>query len=217
MQRATGLRSPADGRSACAPVRRWFLPAVAAACVLAQSLLGAAWPAAAQQPAAEGLLDEYELKAVFLYTFGRYVEWPSKAFADTSSPFVIGILGEDAFSGALDKIAAKKTIHGRHIVIRRFASLEEYRAPCHILFVSRSLAPDQQAAVFDKTRSAPVFVVGESPGFAKQGAAANFVVEGDRIRFEINAAAARQAQLSMDAKLLNLGIPVSAPRQTAAD
>jgi hypothetical protein len=217
MPRAVGRPSSADGRSGCAPGRAW-LPLTIVAFVLAGSLGIETRPVAAQQqPSAEGLHDEYELKAVFLYTFGRYVQWPGKAFAEESASFVIGIIGEDPFAGALDKIAAKKTIQGRRIVVRRFASLEEYRQPCHILFVSRSLAPEQQSAVIAKTQGAPVFVVGESPGFAKQGAAANFVVEGDRIRFEINAAAARQVQLSMDAKLLSLGIPVSAGRQAAAN
>ena len=70
---------------------------------------------------------EHTVKAVFLYGFGRYVEWPKTAFATPTSPFVIGILGEDMFGGALDEIAKKKTIQGRTIVIKRFATVEDFK------------------------------------------------------------------------------------------
>lgn len=154
--------------------------------------------------------NEYTVKAVFLYSFGRYVQWPEAAFASASEPFVIGILGEDAFDGALDEIAAKKTIQGRPIVVQRFAALPDYRPPCHILFVSRSVSADEQAALLGQNATQPVFIVGETPGYAERGANANFFVDGERIRFELNVQTARHAQLRMDAKLLSLGKAVSA-------
>jgi hypothetical protein len=166
----------------------------------------------AQQAETSPLHSEYTIKGVFLYSFGRNVEWPNTAFADDSDPFIIGILGEDPFEGILDEIAEKKTIHGRKIVIRRFASVQSYKPPCQILFVGRSLTPEQQAVVIAKTEGQPVLVVGESPGFAERGAAVNFFSEGDRIVFEINSNAARRAGLSMDAKLLSLGKPLSVER-----
>ncbi|MGA2032250.1 MAG: YfiR family protein [Thermoguttaceae bacterium] len=187
------------------PARWWTI----AATIAAAAALCASPPCArAQQAEPPPLPNEYTVKAVFLYNFGRYVEWPGAALGNPADPLVIGILGEDSFAGALDEIAAKKTIQGRRIVIRRFASLEEYRPPCQILFVSRSLKGDLQAAAIKKTAGTGVLLVGETPGFAELGGIANFFVDGDRIRFEINASAARRAQLRMDAKLLSLGRPV---------
>ena len=124
--------------------------------------------------------------------------------------------GQTRTSGALDEIAAKKTVQGRRIVVERFASLEDYRQPCHILFVSRSLANDQQAALLGRNAGQPVFIVGDTPGYAERGANANFFIDGDRIRFELNVDTARQAQLRMDAKLLSLGKPVSVQRSAAS-
>jgi hypothetical protein len=170
-------------------------------------------PAEPAQPPT--LSNEYTVKAVFLYSFGRYTEWPAKSFQSRSEPFVIGIVGQDAFGSTLDDIAAKKTIQDRRIVVRRFATADQFVPPCHILYVSRSLSPDQQAALLKKTRAAAVLVVGETPGFAEGGGSVNFVVDGDRVRFEINLEAARRSQLRMDAKLLNLGKPVNS-QQTAA-
>jgi len=194
-------------------------PYWAAVAVLTCLWWSPAAPTAAQQAEepAVSLPNEYTVKAVFLYSFGRYTEWPEKAFRSASEPFVIGIVGEDAFGGALDNIAAKKTIQERRIVVRRFASADQYQQPCHILFVSRSVPPDQQAALIASTQAAAVLVVGETPGFAENGAGANFYLDGERIRFEINIANARRSQLRMDAKLLNLGKPVGSQRNTAAN
>ena len=157
------------------------------------------------------------VQAVYLYSLGRYVEWPKAAFAEASSPFVIGIVGEDPFEGSLEGIAARKTIQGRKIEIRRFNSLKAYDQACQILFVSHSVPADQQAAVIEKTKGKPVLVVGATPGYAKRGAVANFVAEGDRISIEINVDAARRSQLRMDAKLLSLAKLVGASPADAND
>jgi hypothetical protein len=196
-------------RALAARLLLWALIAVVARGSLASV---PAQPAGAQPPA---LANEYTLKAAFLYNFGRYVQWPAGALGEASDPFVIGVVGEDSFAGELDKIAAKRTIQERRISVRRFASVEDYRQPCHILFVSRSLTGDEQAALLAKTEGKPVFVVGETPGLAERGATANFFVDGDHIRFELNVDAARRAQLRMDAKLLSLGKPVGARRSAA--
>jgi hypothetical protein len=150
------------------------------------------------------------VQAVFLYSIGRYVEWPASAFSNPSSPFVIGVLGDETFGGALDAIAAKKTVQGRKIVVRRFGSLEKLDPNCAILFVSNSVPAAEQAAVIEKTKDKPIFVIGAMSGLAEHGATANFATDGDRIFMEINANAARKSQLRMDAKLLSLAKLVGA-------
>ena len=189
------------------------------ALLLAMSWLCCSEPSSvkAQQPEPTNVPKEHTVKAVFLYGFGRYVEWPKTVFATPTSPFVIGILGEDMFGGALDEIAKKKTIQNRTIVIKRFATLEDFKEPCHILFVSRSLTPDEQAAVIAKTSGKPVFVVGESPGFAERGATADFFSDGDRVAIEINVDAVRRAQLRVDARLLSLAKRVGVSQTTSTN
>ena len=89
--------------------------------------------------------------------------------------FVIAILGDAPFGQALDEIATRKTIAGRKIVLRRFASLSDYRPPSHILFISRSLSPEHQASAARQVQMAGVLLVGETPGFAETGGAINFL------------------------------------------
>jgi hypothetical protein len=192
--------------------------ALVVVCFLAIVWLRGALPAVqAQQAESTDVPKEHTVKAVFLYGFGRYVEWPKTAFGRPTSPFVIGVLGEDMFGGALDEIAKKKTIQGRPIVIKRFANMEAFKEPCQILFVSRSLTTEEQAALIAKTAGKPIFVVGESPGFAEHGATANFYADGDRIAIEINTDAVRRAQLRVDARLLNLAKRVGATQTTATN
>ncbi len=153
---------------------------------------------------------EYNVKAAFLYSFGRYVEWPKDAFEEWSGAFVLGIYGEDPFGQVLDRIAQSKTIQGHRIIIQRMATIEELQ-PCHILFVSHSVPLEQQNMIIHKIRNddKTTLLVGEVPGFAERGGMINFYLEGGTVRFEINVDAMRQEKFLTDAKLLNLGKKVS--------
>jgi hypothetical protein len=146
---------------------------------------------------------EYPLKALFLYNFGSYVDWPARATAAGSDPFVIGILGASPVEGPLQEIAATQKINGRLIVVERFASVEAIR-PCHILFIPASATPAMQQQAIERVRGQNVLLVGESPGFAQRGGAVNFVIEANKIRFEVNVDAAAAHHLKISAKLLAL-------------
>ena len=145
---------------------------------------------------------EYNVKAVYLYSFGRYVVWPKSSMSDRE-PFTIGILGGDPFAGALDRIAQKKQIGRKRIVIRRFKSAADYQ-PCHVLFLSKSVSAEEQSAVISKVGKQPVLLVSEIPGFAVRGGTINFFLIDGKVRFEISLDAAKRQGLSVDAKLLSL-------------
>src|ERR1700748_2574193 len=68
---------------------------------------------------------EYQIKAAFIYNFARFIEWPTQAFADTSSPMVIGILGENVFGDNLKQAIDGKTIKGHPLQFKQFDSAEE--------------------------------------------------------------------------------------------
>ncbi len=166
-------------------------------------------PGLAQQSYDEPVVNrEYPLKALFLYNFGGYVEWPAEAFSSAQDPFIIGVLGSSPVEVTLKEIAATKRVNGRKLVVQRLASLDS-ATPCQILFIARDVAPQQQAAVINRLQNHPVLIVGESPGFAAHGGCVNFVVEANKIRFEINIDSAKRHQLKISAKLLALAKIVS--------
>ena len=191
-------RRPAARR----PARTGSGLARAAACCLVLCL---AWCALARGQQVDARR-EANVKAVFVYSFGRYVSWPAPA---AGQPFRIGVIGTPSsyFTSAIDRIAASRKIAERPIVVKRFESLEKYQ-DCEILFVSGATSEALRKQVVERLSRAPVLIVGETPGFAQQGAVINFYV-GDSVRFEINDVAARQRGLKLDAKLLNLGRRIS--------
>jgi hypothetical protein len=144
---------------------------------------------------------EYQVKAAFLYNFLKFVDWPAQSFANDSSPFIIGVVGNDTFNSAIDQAVSGKTANGRPIVIKRFASSKTL-SYCHILFISPS-ERDRFRQILGTTGSG-VLTVSETDGFAQIGGIVNFTLVDSKVRFEINQSAAERAGLKISAKLLSL-------------
>ena len=140
---------------------------------------------------------EYEVKAAFLYNFGKFVEWPESA----SGPIRICIVGDDPFGNNLEETVRGKTISGQPIEIKRL-NREESPRGCQIAFISA--AERKPRAVLDLLQGASTLTVGESPNFAKDGGIINFVLEDNKVHFEINSGAAERARLKISSKLLSL-------------
>ncbi|MEY2408375.1 MAG: hypothetical protein QOF48_1045 [Verrucomicrobiota bacterium] len=147
---------------------------------------------------------EYDLKATFLFSFSQFVEWPATAMADTNSPFVIGILGNDPFGGFLDDLVRNERVHDKPIRIKRFSKVEEALGT-HILFISKSELPKTEA-ILEKLGSRPILTVGEAVerSFARRGGVIGLVTENKKIRVRINMEAADRAQLKISTKLLRI-------------
>lgn len=142
----------------------------------------------------------YRLKADLLYNFARFVEWPAEAFHAEDAPFRVCVLGDDPFGADLDP-PARKRVNGRPVVVTR-APAEEPLEGCHVAFIAASEAPRLARAL---SRFGPgVLTVSDIPRFAERGGAIGFVMERDRVRFEINPDAADRAGLKISSKLLKL-------------
>lgn len=150
---------------------------------------------------------EYDVKAAFLYNFVKFAEWPDSAFRDEEAPIVIGIFGEDPFGPELDRMLEKKTAHGRRFQIRRLL-LPGDAASCHVLFVANA-STERLPTLLEAIGSRPVLTIGESPGFALSGGHINFVVENNRVVFEINVQQSASASLKFSSQLLRLARLVS--------
>ena len=148
---------------------------------------------------------EYQVKAAFLFNFAKFVEWPPEAFATDTSPIVIGVLGENPFGGDLEATIRSKQINNRSLVIKEFRSPTE-ATNCHILFISAS-EKTRLPEILSGLSKTNVLTVSETEGFTASGGMVNFVRENNKIRFQINDAAARSANLRVSSKLLSLAVP----------
>jgi len=152
-------------------------------------------------PAADPSL-EYKVKAVCILNTARFVEWPPSSFKNASAPFVIGVLGDNPFGGLLEEAVKNETVRRRPIVVRQ-VKLENAADQCQILFVCRS-EKDRLPAIFGAVGKAPVLTISELEGFTKAGGVLALALEGGKIRFDLNPAPARAADLRIEPQFLLL-------------
>lgn len=147
-----------------------------------------------------GISAEFRVKAVFLYNFAQFIQWPLSAFDQADSPLIIGVLGADPFGQFLDETVKGETINGRPLVVRRYRQLGDVDR-CHVLFVSGSegARADQ---IIHALRGRPVLTVCDWEGMARRGAMIQFSTDRDRVRLQVNLEAARAAGLTISSKLL---------------
>jgi hypothetical protein len=149
---------------------------------------------------------EYQVKAAYLYNFGRFVKWPSGAAAGKGDSFAVCVLGQDPFGPTLDSTLTGETLDGKPVVIRRLTKPRD-AADCRILFVS--LTEERRLKeILAAVDQAGVLTVSEIPGFSQRGGIIQFVVEGDRIRFEINLGNAESSRLVLSSELLKVAATV---------
>ncbi len=148
-----------------------------------------------------------KVRAAYLYNFAKFIEWPGDAFTEEDSPFVIGVVGDDVFAEILRKIVRTKKITNRAIVVQKLRwGNEEDRVRlerCHILCVGNSVQ-GRLEDIFSVLKGRSILLVSDIPGFARDGGMIGFVLEKQRIIFEINREALDQANLKASAKLLKL-------------
>src|SRR5207247_2374380 len=119
-------------------------------------------------PAQTAPAPEYQLKAVFLFNFTQFVEWPTNAFPETRTPLVIGVLGEDPFGAYLDETVRGEKVNDRPLVVQRYHRVEEIKA-CHVLFISRS-EREKLELIFANLKGRNILTVGDAVRCAQRDA-----------------------------------------------
>ena len=159
----------------------------------------------ASPAAAESL--EYSVKANYLVRFAAFVQWPPEAFPTPTSALAICVLGADPFGADLTNAAAGQMINGRAIIVRKLARVDA-RSACNILYVGRG-GEQTVREVSDILERRPVLIVTDEARGAERGHL-HFVVAGNRVRFHIDDAAAKQSGLTISSRLLSLAVTVKA-------
>ena len=143
---------------------------------------------------------EYQVKAVFLFNFTQFVDWPPAAFPEDTASLVIGVLGDDPFGPYLDDIVRGEQVNNRRLTVKRYRRPEDVRA-CQVLFISRSEDKNLDK-VLAAVRGADVLTVSDADAFASRGGMIQLATEQGKIRLKINVDAARASSLTISSKLL---------------
>lgn len=143
---------------------------------------------------------EYQVKAVFVFNFSRFVEWPPQAFRSPTQPFAICILGEDPFGPKLDEAVRGEDINQHPLQIRRLRHVRE-ADDCQILYIDRSEGGELHQ-ILSALDHHSTLTVSELKDAAERGGMIQFLTENNRIRLRINVESARAAGLIISSKLL---------------
>lgn len=160
-------------------------------------------------PAQKTTFDERDVKAVFLFNFVQFVDWPAAAFTSPDSPVVIGVLGNDPFGRLLDQVVEGEVVKGRQLSVERFRRVEDIKV-CHVLFISPSEAKSYEH-ILTVLSSRPLLTVGETADFTSRGMV-RFLAERNRVRLEVNMDAVKAAGLTISSNLLRAARIVGATR-----
>jgi hypothetical protein len=145
-------------------------------------------------------MGENDAKAAFVLKLVNFIQWPSES--SQHGDLVIGFIGADDTSDALQRQAYGRSVNGRRIVVRRLGHDGDLKA-CQVIFVGESERKNA-SAVIERVRGGSVLTVGESDGFGQHGGVVNLLLSGGRIRFEVNPHAAERAHLQISSRLLSL-------------
>ena len=152
-------------------------------------------------PSIADTLDEYQVKAAFIYNFIAFTQWPY----EINQPLNFCIYGEDYFGQEIDHLQVKQ-INNQPIHVLRFSQLEEIRV-CQVLFISKSnISSLSSILAFAQDQS--ILTIADTPDAAIKGIMINMIVAQNRILFEINLQSARNAKLDISSKLLQLAMKV---------
>ncbi len=168
--------------------------------LIAALLLIFAGASHAQQPARPS---EYQVKAAYLYNFGKYVEWPAAAQNDS---FPICVIGQDPFGPMLEAATAGGAIDGKLVVTRRISKMDGITG-CRILFISGS-EESRLREILDAVDSAAILTVSDIAGFCQRGGMIQFVFSANKVRFEVDLRPAGEAGLSLSSELLKVAVNV---------
>ena len=167
--------------------------------------LACPWTAArADDPGALSLA----VRAAFLYKFEPFVAWPPQAFATPDSPFNLCVIGDDPFGPLLDRVVDGQKTAGHAVAIVRLKTVSP-DAHCQMLYIAAAdagAAHQAEAAV----AGAPILTVTDGVADPSAKGMINFVIADNRVRFEIDASAAKRSGLDISSKLLSLALSVRA-------
>lgn len=145
------------------------------------------------------------VKAAYLSKFPLYVDWPAAVLSPSVHELHLCIAGPDPFGATLDAAVSGQRVAERPLVVRRLKTVTR-DAGCHILFIGGS--DGERAQALSSLRGSAVLTITDAPGAEAGVGIINFVVKDDRVRFDIDEAAAAASGIAISAKLLNLALNV---------
>jgi hypothetical protein len=147
-----------------------------------------------QSPTAAASALENKVKAAYLYNFTKFVQWPSRG----EGPITVCVLGARDLGELLGELAARRAAGAFHVVNDPASDMGR----CQILYIDSSV--DNIPQVMRAVTGKQVLTVSDLELFTRRGGVVGLFSERGKLRFEINVTTARDANIKISAKLLEL-------------
>lgn len=151
---------------------------------------------------------EYQVKAVFLYNFAQFIEWPADAFPSSNAPLIIGVLGENPFGGYLNEAVEGEVLNGHPLKVEEYKKVEDV-GNCHILYVNVN-KKEALGRTLSALESQNILTVGDAGSFIEQGGMVRFFTDKGKTRIQINLESTKKADIVVSSKLLRVADVVGA-------
>jgi hypothetical protein len=168
-------------------------------------LLAALWLASAACGQAT-IPAEYDVRAAIILNLTKFVVWPPAKTADLRAPFVVGLLGYDEQSAALERLLSGHSVDGRPIAIRRIAAGDRM-SDCFLIYVAATERKRYEEYEPELTR-AGALTISDDDRFVYSGGVVGLPVSKDHIEIQVNLAHAQLSGLTISSRLLQLATVV---------
>ena len=136
---------------------------------------------------------ESKFKALFIYKFAEYIEWPGG-----SKDITIGVAGKTDVYDELSAFAASKS----NITVIKIGAPAEV-SKCQILFLPESQNA-MAGAYKNSVGSKSILIVSDEKSLVGPGSDIGFFTEGGKLRFKLSESNIKQKSMVASSKLLAL-------------
>lgn len=144
---------------------------------------------------AAGYGQNEKFKALFIYNFTNYIEWPS-----TGATFTITVVGDSPIIGELQAISKIKKVGNATIEVKKVNSISEV-VSSNIVFIPsnhKKILPDVAQSLAGK----PVLIISDG---AQGKFCINFIEVDSKQSFQISKANIEEHRLKVNSSLIALG------------
>ena len=144
-----------------------------------------------------------KFKALFMYNFTKYIEWPQ---AKQSGDFVIGVIGNSSIVDELNAIASKKTVGAQAIKVKQVSSADDL-SKMHIVYVTEGKS-GEASGVAGQIKGKGVVLITDKPGYAQSTSGINYIKKDGKPNFEVSSKHLSEEGVKVSSQLAALGTAV---------
>jgi hypothetical protein len=160
-------------------------------------------------------MSEYDVKAAYLFNFGKFVRFTPSSADNNRQSFDICIVGVDSFGHTLDELTVNEQLDGRPVRVLRLKTAAD-ASGCAIVYISPSEG-NRVKNDLDALRGQPVLTVSDADNFLQNGGMIQFLIQAKHVRFAVNLDAVRNARLSLSSELLRVALAVNGKPPTEVE